>query len=58
MIKLENEEFLDGKTIENFWTIEFNHIKSVVDIDFNDNNIKIAIRQDKSLVFIHTLLTI
>jgi len=43
--KLEDETFLDGKTIENFWTIEFNHIKSVTDIDFADSEIKSKLSQ-------------
>lgn len=38
--KLNNQNFFDGKEPTNFWTIEFNHIKSITDIEFNTSNIK------------------
>ena len=34
--KLEDEAFFDGKNIKDFWTIEFNHIKNMTEIKFND----------------------
>lgn len=38
--KLNNNNFFNGKEPTNFWTIEFNHIKSITDIEFNSTNIK------------------
>jgi len=36
--KLNSDSFFDDKELSNFWTIEFNHIKAMTDIKFNDDN--------------------